>query len=271
MCFVLFYAIVMTLSKDAERCKADRSLFERLNEIGWPVQLLRYQYRMHDEIARFPSKMFYNNLLITSESVTRRGPAVWHHHTAFPPYLFWNVEGGVMKKGPTGGLSNSTEAQFVHTLLSSFQHAMRGVRNISIGVISFYNDQVSRINNILNSNKSFTQWIRAGNMNLQVSTVDGFQGAEKDIIILSCVRSKWRGQNSRNQVGFLKDFRRVNVSLTRAKHSLWIVGNAPILKADELWNTLIHDIVSRNLMAQPMQLHHFTSQSRGNKSRKRRK
>lgn len=278
--FVLFvpFSTVMTFSKDAARCKADRSLFERLHEIGWPVHLLRYQYRMHDEIARFPSKTFYDDLLITSESVKRRGPALWHQHNLFPPYRFWNVERGVMNKAYTGGFSNQKEAIFVYTLLRSFQQTMRCVRNISIGVISFYNVQVSKINNILQQDQKFTQWLRAGNMNIQVSTVDGFQGAEKDIIILSCVRSQWHGQNARNQVGFLKDFRRVNVALTRAKHSLWIVGDASVLSTDELWKSLIDDVSSRNLMAAPHLLHvhahaqrQIAQSRRGNKQSRRRR
>lgn len=72
---------VMTFSQDAERCKADRSLFERLRDNGWPVHMLRYQYRMHEAIASFPSRMFYENRLITSESVQKRDPAPWHKVT----------------------------------------------------------------------------------------------------------------------------------------------------------------------------------------------
>ena len=244
---------VMTFSKDAERCKADRSLFERLLENGWPIHLLRYQYRMHDAIAAFPSRMFYDNKLITSDCVKNRDPALWHHHDAFPPYLFWNL-GGVMKRGKNGGLSNTAEAQFVYRLLSSLKRAFRNVREISIGVISFYNNQVSLINEKLKSDKTLLHWMSNNQITLQVSTVDGFQGSEKDIIILSCVRSRWHGKNSRNEIGFLKDFRRVNVALTRAKHSLWILGNADLLNTDGLWNSLLTDAQDRNLIADSSEL-----------------
>ena len=166
---------VMSFSRDAERCKADRSLFERLYENGWPVHFLRYQYRMHQDIASFPSRMFYDNLLITSDSVHKRGPAIWHHHDAFPPYLFWSL-GGAMKRGRSGGLSNSEEANFVCKLLLAFKFAMSGVRDISIGVISFYNDQVSLINKSINGNHALFTWMSQSNISLQVSTVDGFQG-----------------------------------------------------------------------------------------------
>jgi superfamily I DNA and/or RNA helicase len=249
---------VMTFTKDAERCKADRSLFERLQENGWPVHLLRYQYRMHESIASFPSRMFYDNLLVTSDCVRNRGPAAWHHHHAFPPYLFWNVGQGTMKRGNRGGYSNQIEANFLCALLKSFRAIMRGIRGISIGVISFYNDQVSLIeNSLINNNKSLMSWMRTNNITLQISTVDGFQGSEKDIIILSCVRSKWHREESSNEIGFLKDVRRVNVALTRAKHSLWILGNSDVLHTDELWNSLLTDAFNRDLIAQSSQLVDF--------------
>ena len=108
-------------------------------------------------------------------------------------------------------------------------------------------------------------------INIEVATVDGFQGSECDIIILSCVRShsnSWRGKISqlnsfdtrvlstncssfmprhipdkrRNAVGFLSDNRRANVALTRAKFSLWIVGNAEVLQSSDLWRKLIRDM-----------------------------
>jgi len=70
------------------------------------------------------------------------------------------------------------------------------------------------------------------------NTVDGFQGQEKDIIILSCVRS---GPNLRT-IGFLKDVRRMNVALTRAKSSLFVIGNGPTLeRSDERWKTIVGD------------------------------
>jgi superfamily I DNA and/or RNA helicase len=75
--------------------------------------------------------------------------------------------------------------------------------------------------------------------------------------MLSCVRSKWHGKNTRNEIGFLKDFRRVNVALTRAKYSLWILGNCNVLGSDPLWDALISDIRNRNLMTESTKLEHF--------------
>lgn len=77
------------------------------------------------------------------------------------------------------------------------------------------------------------------------NTVDGFQGQEKDIIILSCVRS---GLNLMT-IGFLRDFRRMNVALTRAKSSLFVLGNAATLeRSDQKWNTIVKDARERNLL-----------------------
>ena len=247
---------VMTFSQDAQRCRTDRSLFERLYESGWPIHLLRYQYRMHEEIASFPSRTFYDNMLITSKCVLNREKQSWYSHYAFPPYLFWNVN-GAMTRGPNGGITNDYEAVFTCRLLNDFRLAMPNVREVSIGIITFYNDQASLIDRKLEQNQVLKKWMRKGNITLQVSTVDGFQGSEKDIIILSCVRSKLSGKSFNNKIGFLKDFRRVNVALTRAKHSLWILGDANILSSDGLWSNLINDARSRNLIAHQCDLDQF--------------
>jgi senataxin len=130
------------------------------------------------------------------------------------------------------------------------------VRNIEIGVISFYNDQVGRIKQKVKE-RNLMRWMNSNNISLQVSTVDGFQGSEKDIIILSCVRSRWVGSNISNDIGFLKDFRRVNVALTRAKHSLWVVAHCEMLSRDALWNQLIDDAAKRTLIAESSDLDRF--------------
>jgi len=254
---------VTTFSSDAERCYADRSLFERLNENGWPIQMLRIQYRMHDDIALFPSKTFYDSTLITSECVKSREIAPWHQHTAFPPYLVWDLPAGKMEYR-NRGFRNIAEANFSIKLLYSFSNRFRGLRDLSIGIISFYNDQVSLIKDQLRKNKALIAWINKNNILVQISTVDGFQGAEKDIIILSCVRSRWFGQRNATNIGFLKDFRRVNVALTRARQSLWILGNSEILKSDALWNDLISDARSRQLIAQSSILSFLLNENNSN-------
>jgi len=263
---------VMSFSQDASRCNADRSLFDRLHANGWPINMLRIQYRMHPSIVSFPSKTFYNNNLITCDLIKNRSPAHWHNHIAFPPYLLWNMHGGIMSRGSNGGIWNSAEANFVVNLLKGFARKYTDIRNIDIGIISFYNDQVARIKDKM-KDPDLMRWMNSNKVSVQVSTVDGFQGSEKDIIILSCVRSKWAGSKVSNDIGFLKDFRRVNVALTRAKYSLWVVANCDMLNQDPLWNLLIDDAQSRNLIAESRNLAKWTdvqkrSKHAGNRSQK---
>ncbi len=97
-----------------------------------------------------------------------------------------------MNRGDNGGISNNAEANFVLRLLKKFAERYANVRNVSIGVISFYSEQVARIKDRV-KDQHLLRWMKSNKISLQVSTVDGFQGSEKDIIILSCVRSRWIG------------------------------------------------------------------------------
>lgn len=211
---------VMTFSQEATRCNADRSLFDRFHEIGLPINMLRIQYRMHPAIVQFPSRTFYDDKIITCDRIRNRRPAIWHEHIAFPPYLLvsefasihlyykhvkilsnccslylqqWDSQGGVMSRGKNGGISNNAEANFVVRLLKAFAYRYRNVGNINIGIISFYSEQVAKIKDKV-KDQDLLNWMNSNNISLQISTVDGFQGSEKDIIILSCVRSKWMGR-----------------------------------------------------------------------------
>jgi superfamily I DNA and/or RNA helicase len=96
-------------------------------------------------------------------------------------------------------------------------------------VITPYRGQIEAIENCFEKLADIMRW---GNCKIEVNSVDAFQGREKDIIIFSCVRSGNRGgvQNETHTIGFLKDPRRLNVALTRAKYGLWIVGHAPTLQ-----------------------------------------
>ena len=178
---------VLSFSREAKRCNANRSLFERLQQNGWPIHLLRYQYRMHEEIASFPSKLFYDDLLITSNCVRNRSAKPWHHHHAFPPYLFWNNSGNMTSVQNGGGLLNKGEAQFVCDLLRAFSRVMLNTKDVSIGIISFYNEQVALINEKISKENKILDWMRRQKITLQVSTVDGFQGKGCTIMTLVAV------------------------------------------------------------------------------------
>jgi len=232
----------------------ERSLFERLQRLNFPTTLLRNQYRMHKSIAAFPSEQFYEGKLITSDSVTNRNLSPWYSCPCFPVACFWDVNGQQNSRSRHSGETNWLEANFItkkvlYTLAHTFLR--QADEQITVGIISFYRDQV----NLLNKQLSTIPVLNNSNLKVKVETVDGFQGSECDIIIVTCVRSLLhhaqgvrRGDWTTNSIGFLNDYRRVNVALTRAKRSLWIVGNAHVLKSCEVWRKLIQDFDHRKML-----------------------
>ena len=117
-------------------------------------------------------------------------------------------------------------------------------RDISIGIITPYQEQVREIRYILRDRISLRKY------NITISSVDGFQGQEKDFIIFSSVRAHKSSSSSikkgKSNIGFVADLRRMNVGITRAKYCLFIVGCAEVLKSDESWKSLIEDAQDRN-------------------------
>ena len=181
---------------------------------GCQTVMLKEQYRMHEAIQRFPSKMFYNGELRVGGNVADRS---WSYPAAGPsylrPYVFFDVN-GVETAGQNSSLRNKAEVEAVCKVLTVLK-AMQGGWRCSIGVIAMYNNQA-----LLIKQRAAELQIK----NLRVSTVDSFQGDESDVILISMVRS-----NAAGSVGFLKDERRLNVALTRARHSLLIFGSASTL------------------------------------------
>ncbi|EED88367.1 predicted protein [Thalassiosira pseudonana CCMP1335] len=166
------------------------------------------------------------------------------------------------------GYSNQEEVEFItRDILSLFTYEY--LRNtdvkVSIGIISFYKEQVKRLQRALASVTALDQ----SRISIKVATVDGFQGSECDIIILSCVRSHSNrgGGNGRNNVGFLNDYRRVNVALTRAKCSLWIVGNSEVLKSSNLWSKLIQHMEGEKALQRSSDFRSMFAQWKASKER----
>ena len=244
---------VMVLSEECSRSNYGRSLFQRLQENGWPVDMLRMQYRMHEEIAKFPSRQFYEDKLVTSSLVLDRPSSLWYSHKCFVPYLIWNHQ-FPMNREKHGSIYNMGESNFILDLLMEFFDRYPNEK-LEIGIISFYSYQVFKLQQLINS--------RIGCMKdrIQISTVDGFQGSEKDIIILSCVRS-WERNYSNNKktgIGFLVDKRRLNVALTRARKALWVVGNCQVLQNAPVWDELIDDAAKRCLITDKHIFQHLCS------------
>lgn len=220
---------------DKQACIAglNHSLFERLVSMGNVPLRLEVQYRMHPSLSEFASNMFYEGLLqngVTSED--RTGAC-----STFPwpvpdrPMMFW-VNYGKEEIGANGtSYLNRVEAMNVDKIISRLYKD--GVKPEQIGVITPYEGQRVYIWQYLSLNSSAGKPI-GEQVEIEVSSVDAFQGREKDYIILLCVRA-----NDDQAIGFLSDSRRLNVALTRAKLGLVILGNPRSLCKNKLWNNLL--------------------------------
>ena len=235
------------VSRRAERLGYNRSLFERLQDCGCDALRLTMQYRMHPEIRRFPSANFYEDSLVDAASVLAR-PRAWYHDDVFlRPFLFYDVHGYENRSFELGSgtsLSNAVEADFVIALLHRLHmRAMdvdSGASTVSISVITPYRDQVGLLRREIGKHRNLAS------RGIKVNTVDSYQGQEADVIVMSCVKSRVQGTSSS---GFVADLRRMNVAITRAKQSLWIVGSARALSsADGDWCKLIADAQQRNCL-----------------------
>ncbi|XP_007023652.2 PREDICTED: uncharacterized protein LOC18595576 isoform X2 [Theobroma cacao] len=236
------------LSNVASKFMYECSMFERLQRAGHPVVMLTEQYRMHPEICRFPSLHFYDNKVLNGDTMLSK-LASFHGTKGFGPYLFYDVVDGQELRGKNSGalsLYNEHEADAAVELLRVFRKKYPsefvGGR---IGIITPYKCQLSLLRSRFSS--AFGSSVIA---DIEFNTVDGFQGREVDILVLSTVRaadsSSTPGINS--SIGFVADVRRMNVALTRAKLSLWILGNARTLQTNHNWAALVKDAKQRNLV-----------------------
>lgn len=206
------------------------TLFESLIE-KYPhkSQLLNIQYRMNKILMEFPNSEFYNNNLKSDSSVNNISLKDISDVEDDDPLLFidtCNLEKNHEKHlKDSKSIVNHLEARIALKVATDYMKA--GVSEKDIGIISPYADQVKLI-----SEKT----------DIEVKTVDGFQGREKEIIIISTVRS-----NEYGQIGFLKDLRRLNVAITRAKRKLIIIGNSDTLKSNPTYERLISFVDGMNL------------------------
>ncbi|TVU16035.1 hypothetical protein EJB05_39582 [Eragrostis curvula] len=226
-------------SKISDNAKFGRSVFERLSSLSYSKHLLNVQYRMHPEISKFPVATFYDGKISDGPNVTCKNyDRRFLRGIMFGPYSFINVDGGHETTEKHGrSLKNTIEvAAVVRIVQRLFKEAVsRGIK-FSVGVVSPYNAQARAIQEKIG--KSYNMY---DGFSVKVKSVDGFQGAEEDIIIISTVRS-----NGAGSVGFLTNLQRTNVALTRAKHCLWIVGNgATLSNSNSVWQKIIKDAQDR--------------------------
>ena len=226
------------LSREAARFQYEQSLFVRM-QANHPhdVHLLDTQYRMHPEISVFPSNAFYDGRLLDGPNMARQRTRPWHQSKVLGPYRFFDVQGFHQTATQGHSLINLAEIDVAlmlyHRLITDCKdYKFRG----KIGIITPYKSQLRELRS------RFAQ--KYGDIiltTIEFNTTDAFQGRESEIILFSCVRA------SLNQgIGFLSDIRRMNVGITRAKSSLWMLGNSSSLMRGEFWGKLIEDAKRRD-------------------------
>ncbi|ORY92029.1 hypothetical protein BCR43DRAFT_479100 [Syncephalastrum racemosum] len=228
-------------SLTASKYNYEQSLFMRLQKAAPDsVHLLSIQYRMHPTISELPSNLFYQGRLSDGPDMAKVSRAVWHADPTFGPYRFFNVE-GQEKQSHSMSMYNSAEALAALHLVDRLVRSNGKVKFASrIGVITPYKQQLSHLK------LTFSRHYGPGVLKvIDFNTVDGFQGQEKDIIIFSCVRA-FAGHGS---IGFLADQRRMNVGLTRARCSLFVLGHEPSLRTNSYWDYLIQDAHQRHVVS----------------------
>ncbi len=195
------------------------------------VSLLRIQYRMHEDIMAFPSRWFYHNRLMAAPEVRFRG--ILDYDNA----LSWVDTAGMdfLEKTASAGIGrlNTGEAELLLSHLRRYMERVGGNRildeHIDFGIISPYRAQVRYLRQLLKKEPFFRPFRHL----LSVHTVDGFQGQERDVIFISLVRA-----NEDGQIGFLRDLRRMNVAITRARMKLVIFGDAATLARHPFYKAL---------------------------------
>ncbi|CAM0904653.1 unnamed protein product [Alopecurus aequalis] len=223
------------ISSTAQKLGYGTSLFKRFQAAGFPVQMLKIQYRMHPEISIFPSKEFYEGILQDGEGLNKKRP--WHSYSCFGPFCFFDVDGIESQPSGSGSWVNKDEVEFITLLYHQLAMHYPELKSSSqVAVISPYRHQVKLLKDHFKS--TFGDQSKEV---IDVNTVDGFQGREKEVVIFSCVRC-----NKEQKIGFVSDFRRMNVAITRARSAVLVIGSASTLQQDKHWNNLVESAKERN-------------------------
>ncbi|MBC89014.1 MAG: hypothetical protein CMB12_07060 [Euryarchaeota archaeon] len=230
------------ISRRAENGGLGISLFDRMRELGVDSIMLEEQYRMHPIISQFPSMQYYDDGLINGVKAEERpAPAglIWPDFDR--PVAFLPIEGGEVVSEDGHSRANPAEASWVVRILGMLLEP-GDLDTTDIGVITPYNGQVRVILDLLEQAGGTTLGDRWHGV--EVRSVDGYQGREKEVIILSTVRS-----NPEGEIGFLDDARRLNVAITRAKRGLIVIGDQNTLRNQRDWDFWLTWAQERSLMA----------------------
>ena len=224
---------------EAARGGLDRTLIQKIiHRKPESVSMLEIQYRMHEDIMRFPSGWFYRGRLQASPEVRHRSildfdtPVEWYD-TALCEFSEDCIN-------ETFGRINKPEAELLVRQLQEYIEKIGIERvldeRIDFGLISPYRVQVQYIRQLIKRNRFFQPLKKL----ITIHTVDGFQGQERDVILISLVRA-----NTDGNIGFLNDLRRMNVAITRARMKLIILGDASTLTRHPFYKAL-HEYIREN-------------------------
>ena len=217
------------------------------------VTLLKMQYRMNEEIMRFSSDWFYGNQVESAPEVKYRSildldiPMTWIDTSEFRDELPQDISLTshlspltTFKEqfvGESFGRINKAEAELTLMALENYFNKIGKERileeRIDVGVISPYRAQVQYLRRLFKKKEFFKPYRQL----ISVNTVDGFQGQERDVILISLVRA-----NDEGQIGFLRDLRRMNVAITRARMKLIILGDASTMTRHPFYRKLFEYI-----------------------------
>ena len=225
---------------EAARQGLDRTLMERI--VAYhpeSVSLLQVQYRMNEQIMRFSSDYFYGGKVLSSPDVKDRTIL---DHDIDSPVAWVNTEGMDCNEEfiqESFGRINKQEASLCIQQLKDYYQKIGRNRvledHVDVGIISPYKAQVQYIRQRVKSDPFFKPYRHL----VSINTVDGFQGQERDVIIISLVRA-----NENGEIGFLRDLRRMNVAMTRARMKLIILGDASTLTRHPFYRKLYESVVS---------------------------
>lgn len=197
------------LSNEAARLGLNQSILEKSITAVPSVYLLNIQYRMREAIAGFSGNYFYNGLLLTAPHLSNNGSHIIFIDTAGSGYNEVRGSNG-------SSLQNEGELDIVQKLLAN-----QAFDPLQTAFISPYAGQVAAAKDVLPTT-------------MRISTIDSFQGQEQHTIILSLVRS-----NDDGDIGFLKDYRRMNVAITRAQEQLVVIGDSATIGGDAFYNSFL--------------------------------
>lgn len=209
-----------------------KTLMERIVE-NKPetVTLLKMQYRMNEQIMKFSSEWFYHGMVVSAPTVSHRG--ILDYDTPMMWIDTAECDGKEEFVGENFGRINRAEAELTLQTLQQYLEKIGKQRildeSIDVGIISPYRAQVQLLRKELRKREFFRPYRHL----LTVNTVDGFQGQERDIILISLVRS-----NDGGDIGFLRDLRRMNVAITRARMKLIILGSSETMTSHPFYKKL---------------------------------